>query len=277
MAVRATYFRCGGVAVGIRISHKIADGLTFISFVNTWSAVAIGNGGAVAALLKFDAAAYFPPLDILGSHGPTIGVVDEEVAARVFTFPASQIAALRERYTGPGGHRPSRVESLSAFIWTRFTSATGIGSDPGKNCVVYNAVNLRSRAKPPLSEYHFGNVIGATRREVVAGDDGVEFLRKLREATEALDADYVAGLKDREMQLEVLMDFARVNKMEVEVAARDGSVELLRKLHEASEAVDAGHVARMKNSEVSFLRNGFRVGHTRLGRVSLQEWGSFVE
>ncbi|XP_057811928.1 salutaridinol 7-O-acetyltransferase-like [Salvia miltiorrhiza] len=82
--------------------------------------------------------------------------------------------------------------------------------------MVFNSVNLRTRADPPLSEYHFGNLIGASVTEVAAGDDGVEFLRKVREATKALSADYVARRKEREMQLkEVIRAQALANEVEV--------------------------------------------------------------
>ena len=71
--------------------------------------------------------------------------------------------------------------------------------------IVYNAINLRARADPPLSKHHFGNVVWVSTSEVAAEDGGAELIRKVRRASEALDAGYVAGLKDREKQLEEIM------------------------------------------------------------------------
>ena len=96
MAVRTTYFRCGGLAVGILLSHKIADAVSFILFVNAWSAIARNSGGGVS-LPKFDTATYGPPLDILINLQLTSGLVEEDNAARVFVFSASEISALQER------------------------------------------------------------------------------------------------------------------------------------------------------------------------------------
>ncbi|KAL1556259.1 shikimate O-hydroxycinnamoyltransferase [Salvia divinorum] len=197
LAVRTTYFRCGGLAVGILLSHKIADGVSFLFFVNAWSSVARNVG---ASLPKFDTATYVPSLDILINLQPTSVLVEEDVAARIFVFSASEISALQKRYTA-GGCCPSRVEALLAFIWSLYT---GIGSDPGKICVVHNAVNIRSRADPPLSEYQFGNLVVSSRVVAAAGESGAELIRKVREAMKAVDAGYVGRLRKKEMQLELV-------------------------------------------------------------------------
>ncbi|XP_042006194.1 stemmadenine O-acetyltransferase-like [Salvia splendens] len=201
LAVQVTYFRCGGTAVGIMFLHKIGDALSLLMFANAWSAATRGGGVPPPV---FDAASYFPPRDIPG-YNPTSGILKEEIEARIFRFPASKIAALRERYTAAcGGHRPSRVEALSAFIWTQFISATGMKPDPNKIYAVLQTVNLRTRADPPLSEHHFGNIYGLSTARPEAGDGGVELLRKMREAVEAVDSGYVARLKDGEKHLEFM-------------------------------------------------------------------------
>ena len=58
MAVHATYFRCGGLAIGILLSHKVADASSYLLFLKTWSAVARNDGGV--PLPKFQLAAYAP-------------------------------------------------------------------------------------------------------------------------------------------------------------------------------------------------------------------------
>ncbi|XP_047975674.1 stemmadenine O-acetyltransferase-like [Salvia hispanica] len=158
------------------------------------------NSGGGVSLPKFDTATYVPPLDILINLQLTSGLVEEDNAARVFVFSASEISALQERYTA-GGHRPSRVEALSAFTWGLYI---GIRSDPGKICVVHNAVNLRNRADPPLSQYQFGNLVVSSRLEAAAGVGGAELIWKVREALKAVDAGYVGRLKKREMQLKLI-------------------------------------------------------------------------
>lgn len=85
-----------------------------------------------------------------------------------------------------------------------------IRSDPGQICLVYNTVNLRSRGDPPLSQYQFGNFIRTARVEAEAGDNGVEYLWKLRDAMKAFDAGYLARLKNRGVQMEDMKAQAEV-------------------------------------------------------------------
>ncbi|KAH6777581.1 hypothetical protein C2S52_006954 [Perilla frutescens var. hirtella] len=211
MAVQATYFHCGGLAVGLLISHKIADASSLTLFSNTWSAVSRNGDGGGVPFPKFDGATYFPPHDVSGFSPSTEGMMKEELTTRIFTFPAAKISVLRERFSGGSGglpgRRPSRVEALSAFIWTRFISATGVKADQNiKTYIVNQAVNLRTRVDPPLSEYHFGNLIWASIARLAADDDDVEVINKFREAMKAvISAGYdVAKLKELNLMKEMM-------------------------------------------------------------------------
>ncbi|KAL0408527.1 UNVERIFIED_CONTAM: Retrovirus-related Pol polyprotein from transposon TNT 1-94 [Sesamum radiatum] len=61
MAVQVTYFQCGGTAVGLVISHKIGDGLSFLQAANTWAAVARNGNYDDVPEPKFEGAKIFPP------------------------------------------------------------------------------------------------------------------------------------------------------------------------------------------------------------------------
>ncbi|KAG6417508.1 hypothetical protein SASPL_119690 [Salvia splendens] len=162
MAVQVTYFRCGGVAVGISFSHKLGDALCAFMVAKTWSTTA-GDSQP-----KFNAAAYFPPRDNI--HAVPEPSMREDLVAGIFSFPESEIAGLRERCSSVGGERrPSRVEALTAFIWTRLM---GVRSEPGKKCALLHLVNLRAQVDPPMSKHNFGNVIWQSRANPGAGDDG---------------------------------------------------------------------------------------------------------
>ncbi|KAH6771341.1 hypothetical protein C2S52_016144 [Perilla frutescens var. hirtella] len=198
MAVQATYFRCGGLAVGLQISHEIADALSMVMFASTWSAVTRNGGLGSMPIPKFEAAAYFPPRDVSGFI-PSRGTMKEELVTKVFTFPGSKLSVLREKYAAVGSQRrPTRVEALSAFIWNRFISATGAKAEPNKIYDVRHAVNLRTRVDPPLSVYHFGNIYGLSTAKPAAVDEGAELLQKVQEAMKAVYDGYVAQLKEGE-------------------------------------------------------------------------------
>ena len=164
--VQLNIFECGGIALGLCISHKIADGLSFFNFIKTWAATARQQGDHIVCP-QFVSAKLFPPKNISG-YNPRVGITKENVVTRMFVFEASKIEALKSKY-GAGDHSkslenhqkpPSRVEALSAFIWSRFMAATRVKSDiaPKRIYAIVHAVNLRTRIDPPLPEHSFGNL-----------------------------------------------------------------------------------------------------------------------
>ncbi|KAL6200254.1 hypothetical protein ACLB2K_030036 [Fragaria x ananassa] len=47
LLVQITYFKCGGVALCVRLDHHLADGLSALHFINTWSDIARGADIAI--------------------------------------------------------------------------------------------------------------------------------------------------------------------------------------------------------------------------------------
>ncbi|KAK8960175.1 hypothetical protein KSP40_PGU017798 [Platanthera guangdongensis] len=88
LAVQATVFNCGGVSLGLSISHKIADGVSYISFLQSWADSATTGGGEVVL-----ESGYFPPLELLlpePDRRPT-----ERTVQRRFVLDGPQLTALR--------------------------------------------------------------------------------------------------------------------------------------------------------------------------------------
>ncbi|XP_051145129.1 stemmadenine O-acetyltransferase [Andrographis paniculata] len=221
MAAQVTNLQCGGMAVAVMVSHKIADAVSFLRFANTWAALSSRSKGQGRSLPcddvanmprpKFQAAELFPPRDVAGFNAG-VGIVrgeDQQLVAKVFTFPRDRISALRDRYSSSGssgGGVPTRVEALSALIWTRFVSATGMKHDPTKIYTVVYAVNLRNRTEPPLSEDHFGNISRIAMAMPRVEDGGAELLKKVGEAIRGVNGDYVAMLQEGERHLDLMKE-----------------------------------------------------------------------
>ncbi|KAF8378154.1 hypothetical protein HHK36_029491 [Tetracentron sinense] len=98
LAIQVNFFDCGGMAMGVCISHKLADASSLANFVSSWSAIA--RGGSDFMEPRFEVASLFPWRDLSGFN-PTIGITDEKILAKSFVFDASMIAALRK--TPPNG------------------------------------------------------------------------------------------------------------------------------------------------------------------------------
>lgn len=162
LGVQLNTFECGGIAIGLCFSHRIADALSCLMFIKSWMAIARGEKDA-AVRPEFVSATLFPPRDIGGYDTSFTIAKKDTVITKRFVFAAASIQGLREKYeqnlngkiTNP--NRPlSRVEVVSAFIWSCFAKATK--SDQTKKFhTIHHAVNLRPKLDPPLPLHSFGN------------------------------------------------------------------------------------------------------------------------
>ncbi|KAK2980831.1 hypothetical protein RJ640_020483 [Escallonia rubra] len=75
---------------------------------------------------------------------------------RRIRFNASAISALKEK-AAPAVPNPSRVVTVTSFIWKCATAASRAKGGSVKPSVLSLAVNLRNRCSPPLPEYTIGN------------------------------------------------------------------------------------------------------------------------
>ncbi|KAI4382500.1 hypothetical protein MLD38_008457 [Melastoma candidum] len=213
-ALQVNLFACGGLSVCLCISHKVADALSYFTFLNSWAAVARGDAhGTVTPY--FDVASLFPPVN-LGGYQPSTGIVKEGLDTKRFMFGGPAIASLRDRYTddsaaagGNGYRRPTRVEALSAFLWWRYIQSVhggGKGADTeGKVYTVLHAVNLRTRIDPPLPQSYFGNIsrIAITMPKL---DDETKIVSQVREAIRQIDTEYVKNLQQGEAHLSLMKE-----------------------------------------------------------------------
>ncbi|KAE8023617.1 hypothetical protein FH972_009292 [Carpinus fangiana] len=197
LVVQVTFFTCGGIAVGLGMSHKVGDGLSLFMFINSWAAIARGDGHTVTP--RFASATFFPPRSLTGFE-PRTGIVKENIVAKRFLFDASSVAALIAKYDDPRRVRPTRVEALSVFIWCRFMAATQSKSDPtDKIYTVLHAVNLRTRMDPPLSVNYFGNIsrIAISIPSMDTDDDGRRgIVNQVRDSIRKVNAEYVKKLQE---------------------------------------------------------------------------------
>ncbi|XP_068327478.1 stemmadenine O-acetyltransferase-like [Pyrus communis] len=224
-AIQVNMFDCGGMAIGICFSHKVADALSFITFLNSWASISRGDCSIKNSTVSppiFDLATLFPPRSISGFK-PSVEKAREKIVTKRFVFSASTIASLRSRYTDNKANeiKPSRIEALSAFIWARFIASTQGKPNPNTLYRVAHAVNLRTRMDPPPPEYHFGNV----SRFVMSSpsfdereDTCYGMVRQMRQAIKTIDGDYMAKIKEGNEHVEFLKQLAE-ESMKREVAS----------------------------------------------------------
>ncbi|MED6217301.1 hypothetical protein PIB30_016490 [Stylosanthes scabra] len=229
MAVKLSEFQCGGVALGVCLSHKIADGETTASFLNAWAKTAKGLLNEVEPP-QMDASLIFPSrgiewaLNSLKVIGGGVGN-NEKLVTRCFLFNAMDLSRLRVRF---GSFNATRVEAVTTLIWKSAIQAAkaSSGDDESKQTfkasVVSHALNIRNKMVPPLPKNLFGNLWLSSITDLLETDgtygseelhDLVEIVRNgIREAA----ANYSGLLLNQgDGSLDELVEFSKEAKLMV--------------------------------------------------------------
>ncbi|KAI8004438.1 Stemmadenine O-acetyltransferase [Camellia lanceoleosa] len=227
LAVQLNFFDCGGMAIGLCTSHKIADALSIVMFLKFWATVSRGDHSNLV-YPQFGSANIFPPTlnPNLNHYKRGVGTTKNKIIAKSFVFSDSAICTLNAKYTptttaaAPATttativtvnnktihNNPTRVEALSTFIWCRYKAATRgeMVCGEGIRYPVIQGVNLRTRLNPPLPNSYYGNlsrfaiaILAPPALEKGAiGEDCGSLVSQMRDGIKKVNSDYVRKLQE---------------------------------------------------------------------------------
>ncbi|KAI3470284.1 hypothetical protein Pfo_026947 [Paulownia fortunei] len=176
LSIQINKFRCGGIAIGICISHRIVDACSLGTFISAWSNASRGDNRE-GICPSFDGPVFFP-----GKNFPTpeFGTTRDrdnglyDIVAKRFTFDKNAIASMRERVetTKKTGElrQPSRVQVVSGLIIKAIAGVDQARYGQSKALLVAQAVNIRERTVPALSKHCCGNLAALAITECTAGE-----------------------------------------------------------------------------------------------------------
>lgn len=224
--VQLTRFKCGGVSIGMGISHVMADGPSALHFVNEWTKFARGEaaGPNVPPFLdrkildtekplnlKFDPAVLRPPPTLIGQED-SMEQRKKPITVAFLNLSRLQIEKLRNRANMDfdaeknGSSRGySRFEAVAAHIWRCTSKARG--HIPEQQTSLHFPADFRNKMNPPLPRNYFGNALIRVEATNHSGNLLLNSLgmasRKIREAVgkvteETVRAylDFLKGLPD---------------------------------------------------------------------------------
>ncbi|XP_057767956.1 pelargonidin 3-O-(6-caffeoylglucoside) 5-O-(6-O-malonylglucoside) 4'''-malonyltransferase-like [Salvia miltiorrhiza] len=157
LSVQATHFKCGGLAVGISVTHRIFDGSSLETFVQAWSDHSAAGGTAITP--SFDSPSLLPRGDL--DCTPTTDKSEMRnisICAKRFLFTAAAITRLRYKL-GREESDPyvSRVRAVCALIAKALINLDRARHGRSRPCLVVQAFNVRKRTVPPLRKDACGN------------------------------------------------------------------------------------------------------------------------
>ncbi|KAI9082248.1 hypothetical protein K1719_035708 [Acacia pycnantha] len=199
LGVQFNVFDCGGVAIGVCLSHKVGDALSYFEFIKSWAAVTRGEPEPIRT--HFQSSSLFPQKDMSG-YDPNSFIGLHKVMGKRFLFEAWAIESLKTKYSKmmenvqEGQKHPSRVEVLSTFILNRFIAATR--AEGHSKIHLRYAMNLRPRMDPPLPEFAFGNYYLSIESFPTLNEKGEcnDLGRHLREEVNKVDNDFLVKLRE---------------------------------------------------------------------------------
>ncbi|KAK1577297.1 hypothetical protein Q3G72_020505 [Acer saccharum] len=219
LAIQLNFFSFGGIAIGVRMSHKVADGSSITTFIKNWAETA-RNGNINNVGPKIVGTTVFPPMDkafdIPSEYPPA-----KNIMTKRFVFSNANISALQEKYVATSGTEssktyPSRFKTLSSFLWSRFAASTDIKKGHKASYFLSSPMNLRKMIDPPLPDDSFGNVSGAAIT-IISSEDDIEeegynygIVNKLTRAICKINKDSVKKLQDG--KFDILFDLEEVDE-----------------------------------------------------------------
>ncbi|KAI3915230.1 hypothetical protein MKX01_035489 [Papaver californicum] len=209
LAVQVNIFEeCGGIAIGLCFSHKIADASSFATFITDWAAIARGATDQVKGPV-FALSSLFPPKDVLKGFVIPAMFSKEEMVTKKFVFEPSNIEKLKKTAancstsTNGESYKPTtRVEAVSAFVWKCFIDMD-LSKNEGVPFKVYAAsysVNMRSKIVPPLPSNSIGNMETITAAVSMFTSDAEKdqypiLVGKVKDAIKKIDSEHVEELQ----------------------------------------------------------------------------------
>lgn len=214
VVVQLTKLKCGGICIGITLSHAVVDGPSALHFVFEWARLSRGEPlhtvpfldrkilragePPLVPLTKCDVHTEFNDLPFLLGRTDNREEREKETTMAFVKISKTQIERLQKR-ANESSPRPrndrgySRYESVTSHIWRCASKARE--HKENQPTVLTVIVDLRGRMKPPLPEGYFGNANLDSVACSLAGDLVSEPLgytaSRIREAIERVKDEYV--------------------------------------------------------------------------------------
>ncbi|XP_077222606.1 shikimate O-hydroxycinnamoyltransferase-like [Tasmannia lanceolata] len=186
LVLQVTYFKCGGVSLGVGMQHQVVDGYSGIHFINHWSDVARGLDLTIPPFIdrthlrardpptpKFHHIEYQPPPS-MKTQSP-LGTSSTSTSAAIFKITTEHLSLLKSRCREVVTHLNnctttgySSYQVLAGHVWQCATKARGLPED--QETKLYINVDSRFRLRPTLPLGYFGNAIFPATPIAVSGD-----------------------------------------------------------------------------------------------------------
>ncbi|KAI4326238.1 hypothetical protein MLD38_031571 [Melastoma candidum] len=186
LVLQVTYFKCGGVSLGVGMQHHVADGYSGLHFVNAWSDIARGLDVSVPPFIdrtllrardppqpQFNHVEYQPAPALKISpqtlQEQAVKPGSDSTTVSIFKLTREQLNTLKGKAKEDGNTvNYSTYEMLAGHVWKCACESRGLSDD--QETKMYIATDGRARLRPTLPPGYFGNGIFTATPLAMAGD-----------------------------------------------------------------------------------------------------------
>jgi len=174
--VQFNMFECGGLAIGISITHRIADAFTIGTFINAWATACRIGSEKVHCRPSFQLGSLFPPKEILPSSSGTAPGTDIKIIRRRFVFDGHTLSKLKALARGGDSeqlvkHHPSRVEVVTALIWMALIRVAQARHGHLRPSLLGLTFNMRGKTAMTTPDYSCGNFVNWANAQFMPDDE----------------------------------------------------------------------------------------------------------
>lgn len=186
LSIKVTTFECEGLALGVSISHRIADAATLCTFLNEWAAVSreeneVGHIGS-----GFNSSSVFPGRGLPPvQQGLPRSISDDELRKNVtkkLTYSENEILNLKEKMMlnrRNGSPQWSKVQLVSAIVWNAFITIDRKIHDKPRESILLQPINLRGKTTSLIPNDSCGNFWGILATKCKSSVETIEALADL--------------------------------------------------------------------------------------------------
>ncbi|XP_016581959.2 acetyl-CoA-benzylalcohol acetyltransferase-like [Capsicum annuum] len=159
LGIQVNVFNCGGLVMGIQISHILADGFTLGTFVKEWARISLTGMTKGCLPISFGGLSSLFPTRV--QSGPQFAAPsnrDPNIVTKRFVFDALAIAKLRNRTNSSATfRRPTRVVAVMSLIWKVLVGISLAKHGHARDSHLLFPINLRGKSNLPSLEHALGN------------------------------------------------------------------------------------------------------------------------
>ncbi|PWA29497.1 hypothetical protein CTI12_AA095500 [Artemisia annua] len=205
--VQVNIFRCGGITIGLCVSHKIVDAAALYTFLKGWANMACGAIEVVYPNLTapslFPATSFWmkeKSMDIAKSV-----LKQGKSCTKRFVFGSNAIATLKEEAHKNGVQQPTRVEVVSALIWKCAMATSKEACGFQKQSRLTHFVNLRRKLATTMSKDFICNMVWISSAVCLASCETTlhDLVEKVRKGISKIDPEFVKKAQGDEGYIEM--------------------------------------------------------------------------